>query len=91
MADARRIPLFRIGLTVVVGAVLVSLFQFYLGLGQSLSSMSGETPSTSPRDLLSHFTGHFLFTGAIASVLFWIGIGAMVAGIARNVLGGRTE
>jgi hypothetical protein len=83
----RRLPLIRMGLLLVVGSIFVSVMRFYIGLGESLSSMTGEAPSTQPRDLGRYFTEKFLFEGSIAGVLFWVGLALCVAGAVRNVRG----
>ena len=82
---ARRIPLIRIGLTLLIGSVLASLFMFYIGLGASMADMSREAPSTEPGGLLDHFTHHFLFQGTAPTFLFWLGLAIMVLGITRNL------
>jgi hypothetical protein len=81
---AKRIPLIRLGLTLLIGSVFVSVFKFYIGLGQSLGSMTGEAPSTQPRDMAKYFTNEFLFAGTMAGVLFWVGVALCVAGAMRN-------
>jgi len=84
MPRPRRVPLFRIGLTLVIGAVLASLIFYYLAIGQSMADMQGETLSTQPRDLLTHFTSKFLFAGDIPGIIFYSGLGFMLLGIIRN-------
>ncbi len=84
MARPRRFPVFRIGLTILAGSVLASLFYFYLGLGESMAKLNDETISTEPRDLLAYFTKNFLFAGSTAGILFYVGAALMVLGIIRN-------
>lgn len=83
---ARRIPLIRIGLTVIVGSVLASLIMFYVNLGQSFADQSGPDQSTAPRDLLNHFTKDFLFAGTVPTGIFWFGALIMLVGIVRNFI-----
>ena len=77
-------PLFRLGLLVVIGSVAASAFQFYISVGQSMAAMSGDEPATTARDLLHHFRDHFLFSGAIPGILFWVGVVLMFAGVFRG-------
>lgn len=81
---ARRIPLIRIGLTIIVGSVFASLIMFYVNLGESFANQSGPDPSTKPRDLLNHFTKDFLFAGTVPTGIFWLGAIIILVGIVRN-------
>lgn len=81
----RRLPCFRLGLTLVAGSLLASLIYFYLALGESLSSATGPDVSTEPRDLLTHFQRNFLFAGSTPGILFYIGLALMLLGIIRNL------
>jgi hypothetical protein len=85
MSRPRRVPLIRIGLTLVAGSMLASLIFFYVSVGQSMADQQGETVSTQPRDLLNHFTTKFLFAGGIPGILFYAGLAFMVVGIIRNL------
>ena len=85
-----RFPLTRIGLTLVVGSVLASLFMFYIGLGTSMADMSHEAPSTEARGLIDHFLHHFLFVSVGPGSLFWLGLVIMILGIARNFMAPRS-
>lgn len=85
MSRQRRVPLIRIGLTIVAGSVLASLIYFYISAGQSMADMSGDTSSTQFKDLLTHFTRNLLFAGAIPGILFYSGLAFMVLGIIYNV------
>lgn len=85
MPRAYRVPLFRIGLTLIVGSMLASLIFFYVSVGQTMADPQGETMSTQPRDLLHHFTTKFLFAGGIPGILFYAGLAFMVVGIIRNL------
>lgn len=85
----RRFPLVRLGLLLVVGSLMASVFRFYIGLGESLSSMSGDAPSTESRDLARYFLSDFLFAGTAAGLLFWGGIALCIAGSVRRLRAGR--
>ena len=80
-----RFPLFRVGLLVLIGSLFASVIYFYIGLSQSLSSMTGDAPSTEPRDLARYFLHNFLFSGTIPGILFWLGVALMLAGILRGL------
>jgi hypothetical protein len=86
---ARRVPLIRIGLTLVVGAALASLITFYVSVGASMADMNGEAVSTQPRELLTHFSRNFLFAGAVPGVIFYGGVAFMLLGIVRNFSGSK--
>lgn len=81
---ARRIPIIRIGLTVIVGSLLASVVTFYVSIGQTFANQSGPDQSTEPRDLLTHFTKNFLFVGTVPTAIFWLGAFIMLIGIIRN-------
>lgn len=87
----RRIPLFRLGLTLLIGSVFVSVVKFYLGVGEAMGDMSGEAPSTRPRDLARYFVDDFLFAGTVAGVLFWVAIALCLMGALRMFAGGRKK
>jgi hypothetical protein len=82
------LPLARIGITLVVGAVVASAFQFYIAFAQEASDLSHD-PALDRGGLWRHFTNEFLFSGTIPSILFWVGIGIMGVGIARNAMFSR--
>lgn len=85
-----RVPLIRLGLTVIVGAVFVSVMNFYLGIGFQMGDLASEDISTEHGDLLVHFRDNFLFAGTIPSIIFWLGIALCIAGIVKRVaFGGK--
>lgn len=84
----RHVPLCRIGLTLVVGALAVSLLQFYIGVARSISGIDPDAPpveSTAPGGLWAHFRDNYLFVGHWAGLLMWCGAALMLAGIVRNI------
>jgi len=87
----KRLPLFRLGVTLVIGSIFVSVMKFYIGVGESLGRMTGEAPSTQPRDLARYFLSEFLFAGTIAGVLFWVGVALCAAGALRNIRTARRK
>src|SRR5262252_3375544 len=78
-----RLPLIRVGLLLIVGAVLASMFTFYIGLGESFASMTGEVPPTERPALWGYFRDHFLFAGTVPGMLFWLGCAVCVVGVVR--------
>ena len=90
MARARRVPLFRIGLTLLIGSVAASLIHYYLAMGTGMADMGGGGVSTEPRDLVAHFVRNVLFVGAVPGALFYCGAAFMVLGIIRNLTGTRS-
>jgi hypothetical protein len=88
---ARRIPLIRIGLLLIVGAAFASVINFYVGMGTHLADFASEDLSTEPRDLWVHFRDNFLFAGSAAGLAFWAGIAICAMGIVRNFMGGRRK
>jgi hypothetical protein len=87
----KHIPIIRVGLLIIVGALFASVISFYIGTAQQLADMSGEHLSTEPRDLLNHFTANFLFAGATPGIMFWCGVLLCALGIVRNFMAGSTK
>lgn len=85
-AYRKRIPITRLGLTLIVGSVAVSLVQFYFDFGQSLAHL--DRPDTGPEtrpEIVGYIVRSVLFRGAIPAVLFWLGTVAMVVGIVVRI------
>jgi hypothetical protein len=70
---ARRIPIIRIGITIIVGSALISLFKFYIHLGDSFASPSGTEQSTKTPDLVKYFAKDLLIAGTMPTAIFWLG------------------
>jgi hypothetical protein len=81
----RRFPFVRLGLLLAVGAVFVSLFQWYAAFGELLSDMEREVPTERP-DLLDHFVTNFFLVGTVAGALFWAGAALILVGGVRDML-----
>ena len=84
MPRRRGIPLFRIGLLLVAGSVLASIFTWYAAFGRELGDLSSDV-DTDRRALLDHFLNGFLFAGTVPSILFWVGCGTMILGAMVNI------
>ena len=90
------LPLFRLGILVIVGSLAASVVEFYRGVGMQIADMNGPDVATGKHDLWVHFRDHFLFAGGTAGVLFWVGIALCGVGIirmksSRGDRGGRGE
>jgi hypothetical protein len=79
-------PLARIGILLVVGAVAVSFFEFYVGFGALAADLSGneEIPETRT-ELKDFFINRFLFTSSLSTIIFWLGLALVAAGAARRI------
>lgn len=87
MADRpRRFPFFRVGMLLVLGAVAVSIFQFYVGFGYDMADMStNEAMPESREELASYFYRKFFLTGSLATAIFWGGLAIAAIGISARV------
>ncbi|MCC6661205.1 MAG: hypothetical protein IT437_10000 [Phycisphaerales bacterium] len=81
----RGLPLFRLGLLMVAGSVLTSIFTWYTAMAAEAGDFSREL-DTERRALLDRFASDFLFAGTIPSALFWAGCLVMIAGGLVNML-----
>ena len=84
---ARRLPLFRVGLTLVVGSVVYSMMRFYVNLAAMFDPAAREAPPSERGELARHLMRE-LFTGTVAGVLLWGGCALMLA---RVLIGWRRK
>lgn len=88
----RFFPFIRLGLTLVVGAALISLVQYYVALGDQAADLKG--PDTLPanrEEFLHHLVKDVLFAGTRDGIVFWIGVALIFMGIARLLMPGRRQ
>jgi hypothetical protein len=79
------LPLTRLGLLLVVGSLAASTFQYYVAFAHEVSDFGGKEPALDRKSVWEHFARDFLFSGATAGVLFWVGIAVLAVGIIRNI------
>ena len=77
----RGFPFLRIGLLLIVGAVAVSLFEFYTGFGEMAADMGGrEAMPESGEEVFAFFRERFLLLSSLSAILFWSGVALGVLG-----------
>ncbi len=88
MARPLRFPFFRIGMLLVAGALMASLFEFYVGFGEMAADLSSSEPLPESREELGRFFYRkFLLTGSVATLLFWGGLAIALIGAAARAAG----
>lgn len=86
-ARPRRFPFFRLGMLLVLGAVAVSIFQFYIGFGEHMADMStNEAMPESREELASYFYNKFFLTSSLATIIFWGGLALAMLGVGARIL-----
>lgn len=87
-----RFPFIRTGLLVVVGSVFASLMMFWTSAGVAAADIHNDSAMTraleSQGAMWDHFRDHFLFSGSIPGILFWVGCALVLVGGLRYAAGG---
>jgi hypothetical protein len=81
-----RLPFVRLGLLLVVGAMVVSALHYYVAFGERMGDFNGKEPALDRKGIVDQFMSDFLFSGTIAGAMFWAGLAVCVLGIAWNVV-----
>jgi hypothetical protein len=85
-----RLPIFRLGLLLAIGAVAYAAFRFYIGLGESYANMSGDAPAGEDQGAGAFIRGLLSGgAGAIPIALLCLGLALMLIGLARPFLSRR--
>ncbi|MEX2220036.1 MAG: hypothetical protein WD749_14895 [Phycisphaerales bacterium] len=74
------LPFTRVGLLLVIGSLTVSAFRYYVAFMQQAADLDSKTMPEDRDAALSQFLNGFLFSGSVAGILFWLGLGLMMFG-----------
>lgn len=80
-----RLPFVRLGLLLVVGALIVSALHYYVAFGERMGDLNGKDPPPDRKGVVGQFMSDFLFSGTIAGAMFWVGLAVCLLGISWNV------
>lgn len=80
------LPLTRVGLTLIVGAVFVTLVRGYVQWGESLADMDSSGGPESGKEFAVGTLTSVPLSAGWATVGFWAGAVMVVAGTVRNVM-----
>lgn len=86
MPGRKRFPITRLGLTLIIASVFVSVIRFYVDMGARAADFDAPIPEDATT-LAQAFRDTFLFRGYIASLLMYGGCALLFVGFLRNIAG----
>jgi hypothetical protein len=82
----RGFPFVRIGLLLIVGALAVSLFEFYTAYGELASDFDArEAMPESRKELFQFFRERFLLLSSRSAILLWSGVALGIFGALQQM------
>ena len=84
MPRRKRFPITRLGLTLIIASIFVSIIRFYVDMGARAADFNADIPD-SAGTLAQAFRDTFLFRGYIASLLMYAGCALLLVSFLRNI------